>query len=122
MAKSNMRSVRRRKTNRRIQTVEYDRRQQLHARAYETRSHERAHAPKSVGVMQRVGVYWRRATTFLLGLVMGGKGTSPAISALDLLGGGVFSSSVRRDAGAVQLRAWFWEKLKLRSTRDGRRV
>lgn len=125
MAKSNMRSVRRRQTNRRIQMAQYDRRSQLQTRAHKRTVHKRAHATKSVTVKHRVGVYWRRATAFLSSLVgLGGYinwGDSTLID-LDLTESGIFGS--RRGAGAAWLRGMFPlnPRFKMRSTRDGRPV
>ena len=123
MVKSNVRSVRRRQTNRRIQNAEYNRRQQLDTRAYKTKDHERAHAPKSGGLIPRVRVYARRVADFLRGLFTG-RTAGTGIRGLDLripnIAGGKFGA--KRNAGAKWLRSVFGESLKMVSTRDGRPV
>lgn len=124
MTKSKMTSVRRRRTNQRIQR-QYDREKQARVRQYQERSFK---ARTTAGIAGLAWSGWfrktiRRVTNFFNRMFSPGG----ALQRLDLRHSdaerfGPFNPASRRNAGAEYLRHMFGGNLKMVSTRDGRPV
>ena len=120
MTKSNVRAVRRRRTNERI-AHQYDQVQQAKVRAYQERAIEKRETmvAKRSSLFSKAVNYVRRALRSFVRFL---RPNYSSIRGLDLRDGGLFGETRKRDAGAQQLRAWFGTNLKMVSTRDGRPV
>ena len=122
MTKSSMRSAGLRKMNLRVQRATVDRREQLQARAYESRKERHVRTPEVVAVTKWYRGIVKSVRTFLGNFFRGGR--SKSIRNLDLTTGAgrhaLFGTG--RDAGAYWLRSVFGQNLKMVSTRDGRKV
>ncbi len=125
MTKSNMRSVRRRQTNRRL-NQHFDQHDQLRVRNYDGRQRDE----RLLGEYNRVsklGTLLAKVKRFFTSLFDFDFFSARTIRGLDLRQSdagrfGAFRPNRPRDAGAVVLRSWFGQHLKMRSTRDGKRV
>lgn len=125
MTKSNVHSVRQRRTNQRI-ARQYDQVQQDRVRSYQ--QHQRVRNPERKKLRQWFAESARRIVQNFKRWVKRFFSTSnPVLSGLDLRGAGAdrfgaFDPGRRRNAGAHQLRAWFPGLGKMVSTRDGKPV
>ena len=123
MTKSNVRSVRLRRTNRRI-AHQYEKVEQERVRAYQQRSMEK----RETMLARRGSSFFKKAADYIRG-VFGRffrrftiRPRNAHIRSLDLRDRGLYANKPKRDAGAQQLRSWFGEGLKMVSTRDGKTV
>ena len=121
MTKSNVRAVRRRRTNQRI-ARQYDPIQQQRVRNYQ--QHQRVRNPERKTMRQAVSEKIRRVVQNFRRWVrrFTSQSNNIVIRALDLRDGGLYANKPKRDAGAQQLRSWFSMGLKMVSTRDGKTV
>ena len=107
MVKSNVRSARRRQTNRRLDRG-FDKKQQLKVRGF-NRHIDR----EPIVRLSKPQIIWNRIIRWFRGW---GLFSSTTIGELDL------RSDSPRGAGAFWLRQNFHQNLRMRSTRDGRPV
>ena len=113
MVKSNVRTAVRRQVNQQF-GQHYDKRQQMQVRNYQNKDFVSGQRTSTkIGITRRfinsIKFYWR-------------KFWSPFATSLDLSKDSLFGSKPGRGAGAFWLRQTFHQNLKMRSTRDGRKV
>lgn len=123
MTKSNIRAVRRRRTNERIAKT-YDKVRQEKVRAYQQRNIDRREAR----LEKRGRSFFKKATDWIRGVFgrffrqLFRPTVYSSMRSLDMRDGGLFGHGVKRDAGAQQLRSWFPGLGSMVSTRDGKQV